>query len=77
MEYSKEPEKYNLLQSRISMKNKMIIELNKMIRNMKNDLDLDKNELYNICSHKYERECTTSGCYAEYDWICKYCGKYR
>ena len=77
MEYSKEPVNINLLKTRISMKNKMIIELNKMVLNIKKEVNLDKKELYKICNHKYERECTTSGCYSEYDWICKYCGKYR
>lgn len=77
METSKNPEKFKIIKERITMKNRMITELNKMIRNIKTDIDLDKNELYSLCNHKYERECTTTGCYAEYDWICVYCRKYR
>ena len=77
MEYSDNPAKFKQIKERINMKNKMVSELNKMISNIKKDIDIDKNDLYQICNHKYERECTTSGCYAEYDWICVYCRKYR
>ena len=77
MEYGNNSEKFTIIKERINMKNKMVSDLNKMIRNIKKDISTDKTDLYKLCNHKYERECTTTGCYAEYDWICTYCGKYR
>lgn len=31
------------------------------------------NELYSVCNHQFVRECTTSGCYAEYHNVCQKC----
>ena len=30
-------------------------------------------ELYSVCEHKFVRERTTSGCYAEYHNVCQKC----
>lgn len=77
MEYSKEPKKYELLKNRIKLKYKMIDDLKDVIKKLNKEIKDDTNQLYELCNHKYERECTTSGCYAEYDYICQYCRKYR
>jgi len=77
MEYSKEPKKYELLMERIENKRINIGNLKNMIKILKEEIKYDTNQLYELCNHKYERECTTSGCYAEYDYICQYCRKYR
>ena len=55
----------------------MINDLTKMIKNIKHEIKLDKNELYGICNHEYRRVCTITGCYAEYDYICKHCHKFK
>ena len=36
----------------------------------------NKQELENNCKHLFVRECTTTGCYAEYHNICQYCDKW-
>ena len=51
----------------------LLIQINKFL---KSDLKEDIKQLQNICVHQYKRECTTSGCYAEYEYICGYCRKF-
>ena len=77
MEHSTDPEKFTELKDRIKTKKKMINDLSKMIKNLKLEIKYDKKELYDICNHEYRRVCTTTGCYAEYDDICKHCNKYK
>ena len=49
----------------------------KEIRNKEQTLlkliDDGTKELYSICEHKFIRERTTSGCYAEYHNVCQKC----
>ena len=69
--------KFTNLKESIKAKKTMINDLTKMIKNIKHEIKLDKNELYGICNHEYRRVCTTTGCYAEYDYICKHCHKFK
>ena len=54
------------------------------IYELQNKLNLEKKiydnlvkNMQSICNHYFIRECTTSGCYAEYHHICKYCNYWR
>jgi len=47
--------------------------LEKTLRLLKYEIKQDTIDLQKICNHEYVRECTTSGCYAEYNNICKKC----
>ena len=75
MEHSKDPKKYELLMGRIKTKRNMIGDLKNIIKTLNEDIKEDINQIYELCNHKYDRECTTSGCYPEYDYICQYCRK--
>lgn len=68
---------YYDLKDIIEKKKKKIFEIEKNIKILKKELNNDIIKLQSICNHEYERECTTTGCYAEYDYICKHCNKYR
>ena len=65
--------KHNELKDSIKHKKEKIYSLEKIIRNLKSELKIEKVALQNICKHNYVRECTTSGCYAEYHNICTKC----
>ena len=70
-------EKYINLNNKIKNKRKVIYDLEKSLKFLNSDLKEDIKQLQNICVHKYKRECTTSGCYAEYANICIYCRKWK
>ena len=68
---------YLRLKEKIGEKRRNLYILKNLVSEYDKDIKEDIENLQNMCTHKYERECTTSGCYAEYDWICVYCRKYR
>lgn len=68
---------FNKLNNIINKKKIYIYEIEKNIKILKKELNNDIIKLQSICNHEYYRECTTTGCYAEYDYICKYCKKYK
>jgi hypothetical protein len=61
----------------IIKKKSNIYDLEKNLRLIKSELKEQINQLQKICNHSYVRECTTSGCYAEYHYICKYCDYWK
>ena len=68
---------FSELNTKIKKNRLEISKLNKQLSKLKSELSNNTKKLQSICNHKYLRECTTSGCYAEYDYICVYCNKYR
>ena len=62
-----------------SVKNKRneIYDIKKFLKKEENSLKKLINDMQENCNHVYVRECTTSGCYAEYHNICKFCDKWN
>lgn len=77
IKYTTDPEKITELKNRIKEKKTLINNLTSMVKTLKTEIKDDKNELYSICNHEYRRVCTNTGCYAEYDYICRHCNKYK
>ena len=61
----------------VKKKREQIYILEKELRHLKLDIKKQITKLQHICNHDYIRECTTSGCYAEYHYICKYCDYWK
>ena len=70
-------EQYINLNNKIKNKRTAIYDLERSLQFLKSDLKEDIKQLQNICVHQYKRECTTSGCYAEYASICTHCRNWR
>jgi len=61
----------------IKLKRKDIYNLRSNLKKEEDELKKMINDMQNSCNHLYVRECTTSGCYAEYHNICKFCDKWN
>ena len=68
---------FGTLKQVIIDKKETIWEQEKLLRKMKQELKNEVELLQSLCNHNYIRECATSGCYAEYHYICKNCQKIR
>ena len=65
------------LKDKINEKKDIVYQLEKNLKILRSELKDQINQLQSICNHSYVRECTTSGCYAEYHYICKYCDYWK
>ncbi len=74
-------EQIELLYSKINEKEYYIRELENNFRQTKTTLEKDINQEYklirDVCPHSYERVCVSGGCYAEYEYQCKWCRLYK
>ena len=68
---------FDKLNRKINQNNCIITYLEKSLREIKSNNKKLKEQLYQVCDHEFVRECTTTGCYAEYHNICKKCGKWN
>lgn len=68
---------FDLFKLLIQNQKHKIFNLKKILKKEENTLKNNIMQLQNICNHDYIRECTTSGCYAEYHYICKLCNKVK
>ena len=64
---------FNELKKSLKEKKDKLYKLEKTLRLLKYEIKKDTQDLQKICKHEYVRECTTTGCYAEYHNICKKC----
>ena len=56
---------------------KEIRQLKNKLQTLQKEFKIKTKKLQSICKHNYVRECTTSGCYAEYHYICQNCYLWR
>ena len=68
---------FESLKKKLENKKNKMYDIQKKLIEIKKEIKKDTEELQNSCIHQFERECTTTGCYAEYEWICRFCRKYR
>ena len=73
----KQSQKFIELYDLIKLKRKDIYNLRSNLKKEEDELKKMINDMQNSCNHLYVRECTTSGCYAEYHNICKFCDKWN
>ena len=68
---------FELVRNEYQNNKKEIILLESKLKTLKSNNKIILSKLQKICDHEYVRECTTSGCYAEYHYICKKCDKWN
>ena len=73
---NKQTDKYYTINNLIKINKNKLYELNKLVKKKEIELKTYKQELEQNCNHLFVKECTTSGCYAEYHNICQYCNKW-
>ena len=73
----KQSQKFIELYDLVKLKRKDIYNLRSNLKKEEDELKKMINDMQNSCNHLYVRECTTSGCYAEYHNICKFCDKWN
>ena len=70
-------EEFNTINKQLTKMKDELYELQLLIKQKQKEVKNTKIKLQNVCKHEYKRECTTTGCYAEYEYICIYCRKFR
>ena len=73
----KQSDKFLNLYESVKLKRNEIYKIKLNLKEEENNLKKLINDMQNNCNHNYVRECTTSGCYAEYNYICKFCDKWN
>lgn len=68
---------FNMIKKIIEEKKNKIYELERQIKVLRFECKDLSHKLQDNCKHEYVRECTTSGCYAEYHYICKHCNGWK
>lgn len=68
---------FDVIKKEYMSNKKEITLLESKLRILKSNNKIILNKLQKICDHEFVRECTTSGCYAEYHYICKKCDKWN